>query len=912
MRSHAATAAVLFALAFSAAPSLAQRESNRLRPFGTGGAVSNADPLDISRDHLQRNRSRLGFAPDDLAEIVVRDRYRSRGSGLTHLYLRQQIDGIGIEGSDWVAAVDRNGRLVSRGDRFIRGVHGRIETRTPELSASAALLAAASSLGLTSADPPQVQRAPGGVTHETVFHPSGLSRDEIPARLAFIRNADGAIRITWNLVIRTLDGRHWWNLFVDAVTGEVLDRQDWIAQDSYNVYAAPLSSPDAGARSLAADPADLTSSPFGWHDTNGASGAEFTDTRGNNVNAQEDTDGDDLGGLRPDGGGTLDFDFPADLSLHPSSYQSAAVTNLFYWNNLLHDVLYEYGFDEPAGNFQQNNYGNGGLGSDPVQADAQDGSGTNNAQFGTPPDGSDPVMEMFLFVGGPATLEVLTPIAIAGTYAASAGSFGAGTEGLTAAVVLALDPADGAGPSTTDGCSALTNAVAVAGNIAIVDRGDCLFVEKTANVQAAGGIGIIIANNAGDALVNMAGTDPSLVIPPIFIGQTDGTTIKGQLGAGVTVTIATPVPRGSSFDNGIIAHEYAHGLSNRLTGGPSNVSCLNTTQSGGMGEGWGDWLALSITATASDTAIDPKPVGTYAIGQPATGPGIRNHPYSRDLALSPLTLADIATLNQPHGIGEVWASALWDLYWNLVDHYGFDPDLYVGSGGNNLLMQLVLDAMKLQPCDPTFLEARDALLLADSNANAGANQCLIWEAFSRRGIGFNATSGASTTTTVTEAFDEPVACQNECGDTSLQAGEQCDDGGTQFFDGCASNCRDETLLPGFSGTAAGGSVSVTIDGVTVSITTTAGQSAATVAAALVTAINADTALQALNDIAAAQGSDVVTTGNLESLVIDDDGLAPPLVPALGLAGRAALALSLAASLVAIARKRPAARRRITN
>ena len=79
-----------------------------------------------------------------------------------------------------------------------------------------------------------------------------------------------------------------------------------------------------------------------------------------------------------------------------------------------------------------------------------------------------------------------------------------------------------------------------------------------------------------------------------------------------------------------------------------------------------------------------------------------------------------------------------------------------------------------------------------------------------------------------------------------------------------------------------------------------------------TAINADTALQALNDIAAAQGSDVVTTGNLESLVIDDDGLAPPLVPALGLAGRAALALSLAASLVAIARKRPAARRRITN
>ena len=339
----------------------------------------------------------------------------------------------------------------------------------------------------------------------------------------------------------------------------------------------------------------------------------------------------------------------------------------------MHDVLYQYGFDESAGNFQQNNYGNGGVGGDPVQADAQDGSDVNNAQFGTPPDGSDPRMEMFVFIQPtPPSFEVLTPPGIAGTYAAGAAAFGGATSGLTGSVVQALDPANGAGPSTTDACSALTNAGAVSGNIAIVDRGDCLFVVKTANVQAAGGTGIIVVNNAGDDIVTMAGADPALVIPPLFIGQSDGTAIKGQLGTGVTATMITPARRGSSLDNSIVTHEYGHGLSNRLTGGPSDVGCLAATQPRGMGEGWSDWLALMMTAKTTDSAFEPMPMGTYVLGQPTTGAGIRNFPYSRDLGVSPLTFSDIATLNQPHGIGGVWASALWDLYWTLVDYYRFD------------------------------------------------------------------------------------------------------------------------------------------------------------------------------------------------------------------------------------------------
>ena len=90
-------------------------------------------------------------------------------------------------------------------------------------------------------------------------------------------------------------------------------------------------------------------------------------------------------GTDPDGGAGLDFDFPLDLTRRPFDSQPAFVTNLFYWNNVMHDVAYNYGFNEAAGNFQVNNYGKGGLGSDDVRAEAQDGSGRNNANFGTEP-----------------------------------------------------------------------------------------------------------------------------------------------------------------------------------------------------------------------------------------------------------------------------------------------------------------------------------------------------------------------------------------------------------------------------------------------------------------------------------------------------------------------------------------------
>jgi hypothetical protein len=180
-----------------------------------------------------------------------------------------------------------------------------------------------------------------------------------------------------------------------------------------------------------------------------------------------------------------------------------------------------------------------------------------------------------------------------------------------------------------------------------------------------------------------------------------------------------------------------------------------------MGEGWSDLWALAFTAESGDIASDLRGIAAYLVGESASG-GIRNFPYSTDLGQSPLTYGDIAGLNQPHGAGEVWAGSLWQMYWNLVDEFGFDADLYAGSGGNNLALQLVMDALKLQPCNPSMVDGRDAILAADQNANGGANECRIWAAFVKRGIGFGASDGGSSSTlAVVESFDDPPICVPE-------------------------------------------------------------------------------------------------------------------------------------------------------
>ncbi len=749
-------------------PSFEGAGQNRQTGFKTS-QPSSRDPMEIAMEFVRGDGVARGLTATDLSEVAVLSRSVSKHNQTTHIHLRQRLAGIEVANANASVNVNRNGLVVNAENRFVARLAQRVNARSPRLSAAAAILAASRELGLSgNAAPLQLQR-PGGPAMVSRYAGIGLSREPIPVSLAYYALDSGEVRLTWQMVVRTPDQKHWWNLWVDAITGTVLDKVDWIANDTYRVLALQLESPDDGNRTREANPADALASPFGWHDTNGAAGAEFTTTSGNNVRAQEDTDANNRGGFSPNGGADLNFDFPFDDTQDASTYQPASITNLFYWNNILHDIHYQYGFDEANGNFQQNNYGRLPQGSgDPVIADSQDGSGLNNANFATPPDGNSGRMQMFLWTPpNDRAVVVNSPTKIAGTYIAARAAFGPSLDltGVTDDVVLVVDSAG----STSDGCDSLANAAAISGNIALIDRGTCTFVTKVRNVQNAGAVAAIVANNVSDTPFVMAddGTGRDIDIPSVMIGLSDGQTIRGALpGVNATVKVNPDAPpsRDSSFDNGVIIHEYGHGVSNRLTGGPKNVACLNGAQSGGMGEGWSDWWALVLTAKSGNEGREgTRGIGNYVTFQPLDGIGIRSFPYSTNLAVNPLTYGDApATGGQVHAMGTIWASALWDMYWNLVNERGFNSDFYDSSStdGNIVALQLVMDGLKLQPCSPTFLDARDAILLADVNDYGGANQCSIWRAFAKRGMGVNAQDGRNhKDINVTEDFSVPAECQ---------------------------------------------------------------------------------------------------------------------------------------------------------
>ncbi|KAF9456507.1 Fungalysin metallopeptidase-domain-containing protein [Collybia nuda] len=199
--------------------------------------------------------------------------------------------------------------------------------------------------------------------------------------------------------------------------------------------------------------------------------------------------------------------------------------------------------------------------------------------------------------------------------------------------------------------------------------------------------------------------------------------------------------RDGALENDIVTHEFTHGITNRITGGGTG-RCLQTTEAGGMGEGWSDAMANLVEHTSS--AVPDYVLGQYVTNSPA---GIRTHPYSTSATTNPLRYSSIKTLNEVHNIGEVWANTLHNMYAALVAARGWNPLFGTtnpppppgdGSGGNYIFLHLFIDALALQPCNPTFVSARDAWIQADVNRFGGANKCTIWHAFASRGLGVGA------------------------------------------------------------------------------------------------------------------------------------------------------------------------------
>ncbi|HEU4904424.1 MAG TPA: M36 family metallopeptidase, partial [Flavisolibacter sp.] len=736
---------------------------------------------------------KLGLASRDIATAKLSRTYVDERTGIRYVYLQQMHQGYRVYNAILTVAM-KDGAVLHSTESFIKAIGVKAKTQLPAVAAPQAVARAASHLQLP---PPAEMKTLEGKAGagKLRFSAAGIAKRPIETELVW-RSADGgkAVQLAWNVNIDVLNGTDWWNVQVDAVNGHVIAKDNWTIHEApvnsasqaaartivatkpmqqskksgnrffaptvtgatYNVIPFPNESPSYGSVAVESDAwlkagAGNNATTHGWH-YDGTS--NFDITKGNNVFAYLDvsnTNTSDATNNWPAQSSTgipaLTFQSTPDLALNPASATNKkfAVSNLFYWNNILHDVFYQYGFTEPAGNFQVDNLGRGGLGNDRVLAEAQDGGGVNNANFTTPGDGASARMQMYLFSS--PVMTVTQPAAIAGYYAFTESAFSRANQlavlgDVTGQVVYYNDDASG---TTHQACSAPANSVA--GKIALIDRaGSCSFTNKVKNAQNAGAIAVIVVNSTSGT-IQMTGTDNTITIPAVMISQANGSTLASQLANNVVVTLSANA-RDGDLDNGVISHEFGHGISNRLTGGALNSSCLGNIEQGG--EGWSDYFALMVTTNWSAAQLtdgtQSRSVATYALAESATGPGIRRYPYSTNMAVNPLTYANMAGTPEVHAIGEIWCAALWDMTWNIIQESGsITTDLYNsnGTGGNAVALNLVMTGLKLQKCSPGFLDSRDAILAADNLLYNGAHQCAIWTAFARRGMGYSAKQGSS-------------------------------------------------------------------------------------------------------------------------------------------------------------------------
>ncbi len=772
-----------------------------------------AQSIDYKAKATEYIRNEYGLDQKAIGDLKIKDQFSSSNNGVVHVHLVQTFNELEIFGTEINLAFLPNGKVTCIGHRLTITDGLPFSESTPVIDAPNAIGIVAKSFGISSRSVPElISHTSSGLP---VYSKSDIALDDIPVQLGYVSTPGGEYRLTWKMQFEsTKDGRLY-SSYVDAGNGSIIKNVDLSSHCSfeegylshevtcddnvapafemapppvvvaaqYRALPPTIESPNHGDFQLQSGIEDVNASPFGWHDTDGVAGPEFTITQGNNVHAFLDRDWTYTPDAELDGGANLIFDFPYDTSGEPLMNKDIAVTNLFVRNNFMHDFAFNYGFDEAAGNFQSKNYGNQGVGGDFVNALAQFGDnnptqcgtdtngGTacqNNADFSTPVDGFNGRMRMFTWNqdNGSKYLDVLAPVELSGKVTTGLASFGPllTTTPITGDAVVIDDGSF----QPTFGCVPLDNTTSLTGKIAIIDRGLCDFSDKVYNAQMAGAIGAIICNFE-DAIITMGpGANATLVtIPSVFISKTDCARIRAAAGNGLKVSLVAPSNSGplnhdGSLDYSIISHEFTHGISTRLTGGPGNSDCLTGEEASSMGEGWSDFFALVTTVNPGDTGAKRRGIGTYAINETVDGRGIRTYPYSTDMTVDPHTFDDILTEDVPHGVGSVWCVMLWDMYWNFSDAYGWDPDVMHGQGGNNKAIQLVMDGLKLQPCNPGFIDARNAILKADSIDYDGADACLIWKAFARRGLGVNADDGdPAIRSDGKEGYDLPIACLDE-------------------------------------------------------------------------------------------------------------------------------------------------------
>lgn len=604
------------------------------------------------RQFIASHRAVFGHGPEVLDSARLVTDYRTSRSTSRKVVWHQQLDGIDIFEAVFQANLTADSALINIGSQMMPEPAKALEVARrnglisdPPVSVEVAVAAAGANVGekiqasgVRPMGPPAEQP-----DKKQLFRAAMLTDAE--AKLTWVPMDESTLRLAWDVTLTSRSRAEMYRVLVDVENGTVLVRQAltaYISPVTYRVFTSesptPFSPGHESPSSLQpplVDRVELTTSAL---DTTASQNGWINDgdniTSGNNTDTYTDIDNNNSPDLpRTTGSPNRVFDFPLDLTQEPSTYKDASNTQLFYWTNFMHDRMYQLGFTEAAGNFQIDNFGRGGIGNDPVNAEAQDGSGTNNANFSTPVDGGRGRMQMFAWT--------------------------------------------------------------------------------------------------------------------------------------------SPTPdRDGSFEAEVVLHEYGHGVSNRLVGGPS-VGMSNLS-SRGMGEGWSDFYGMALTAEATD-----NPHGNWAragYSRYFTGSwysenyyfGARRYSYSTDMQKNPHTLRDIdpsqvdwhtdvprnptyaATqdASQVHYQGTVWCVMLWDLRANLILKHGFNV-------GSERALFLVTEGMKFSAANPNFVQSRDGIIQA-TMVNHPEDLGEVWTAFAKRGMGYGATAPVSSTTTgITESYSVP-------------------------------------------------------------------------------------------------------------------------------------------------------------
>ncbi|MDV3221462.1 M36 family metallopeptidase [Intrasporangium sp.] len=415
-------------------------------PGASPGAASAADAPVVRRDSvtgaIESIRSdRTGLtapskgAPADLALAFVRARAKDFGlspgharnlyvakelaltSGASAIHVGQQVGGLRVNDALLTVVVAADGRVLSAAGHLAAGAVGASASRAPALNARQALDKAAGAQGAKARRPLREAdvSTSGRRTFPNVYGVGNAADRPVSTELVWQPSDHGRrLTLAWVTDIES-SGQEWWETVVDARTGAVLDRTSRYAHAGPEGTVTREQHPEAPG-------ATRQVTAFTGLDGSWVSG---TTTSGNNVNAYLDRNDDDANNEYQPTAADQHFNYTftdawrttADVNSVAAldADRDAAITQLFYYTNVMHDWLYGHGFDEASGNFQVDNFGRGGSGGDPVLAEAQDGydfgcddgDGTpnetedrcrNNANFGTPGDGASPRMQMYMWI----------------------------------------------------------------------------------------------------------------------------------------------------------------------------------------------------------------------------------------------------------------------------------------------------------------------------------------------------------------------------------------------------------------------------------------------------------------------------------------------------------------------------------